>query len=145
MSMTITQISVFVENKVGRLAEITAVIAKSGVDLRALSIADTSDFGILRLIVNDPAKTEAALKEAGLTFSINEVIAVQIDDRVGSLAEIVGLLNDNGIAIEYMYAYLNRNSTKAHVVLRVEDNEKSIGIFQSCGYYVLPSSEVYNM
>lgn len=121
--MLIKQISVFVENKEGRLAEITETIAKAGVDIRALSIADTTDFGILRLIVDKPHETETVLKEAGFTVSVTNVIAVGIDDVPGGFAKPMRVLADAHIDVEYMYAFISRDTKKAYVILRVNDNE----------------------
>ena len=105
--MIIKQISIFVENKAGRLAEITEAIAAAGIDIRALSIADTTDFGILRLIVDKPEAAALALKEAGLTVSITNVIAVGIDDTPGAFSVPMRVLADAGIDVEYMYAFIS--------------------------------------
>lgn len=121
--MLIKQISVFVENKEGRLAEITETIANAGVDIRALSIADTTDFGILRLIVDKPHETETVLKKAGFTVSVTNVIAVGIDDVPGGFAKPMRVLADAHIDVEYMYAFISRDTKKAYVILRVNDNE----------------------
>ena len=107
------QLSVFVENKTGRLVEITGALAKSGVDIRALSIADTTDYGILRLIVNDPEKALESLKQSGMTVSLTTVIAVEIPDTPGALNNVVAILSENGISIEYMYAFLNPTKSAA--------------------------------
>ena len=106
--MTIDQLSVFVENKAGKLAEITAVLADEGIDIRAMSIADTKDFGILRLIVNDADKAVSALKREQYIVSVTKVIAVAISDTPGSLAAVLRILSDNAISIEYMYAFITR-------------------------------------
>ena len=109
----IKQLSIFVENKAGRLAEITAVLADAGIDIRALSVADTTNFGILRLIVDKPDEAERILREAGLTVSLTGVIAVGIPDRPGGFAAAMRALADASIDIEYMYAFISRgkNST----------------------------------
>lgn len=121
--MIIKQISIFVENKPGRLAEITETIAAAGIDIRAICIADTTDFGILRLIVDKPEQAALTLKEAGLTVSITNVIAVGIDDTPGAFSVPVRMLADAGIGIEYMYAFVSRDTKKAYVILRVSDND----------------------
>lgn len=102
--MKIQQLSIFVENKSGRLAEITQTIADANVDIRAMSIADTSDFGILRLIVDKPEKAVEAFKKAGMTVSLTSVIAIGLDDAPGEFAKAVKILSDNGISVEYLYA-----------------------------------------
>ena len=121
--MNIKQLSIFVENKQGRLAEITEIISKSGANIRARSIADTTDFGILRLIVDTPDAAAAALKEAGITVSVTNVIAIGIDDTPGAFSVPMRILSDAGVDVEYMYAFITRKSEKAYVILRVADND----------------------
>jgi len=143
--MIIKQISVFVENKLGRMAEITKVIGDIGVDIRALSIADTSDFGILRIIVNKPDEAVEALREAGMTVSLTDVIAVGVEDTPGAFAKAVSALSDAYISIEYMYAFISRNDNRACVILRVEEPSKGIEALQAGGFEVLGSEEIYNL
>lgn len=140
--MYIKQLSVFVENKDGRLAEITSIIASAGVDIRAISIADTTDFGILRLIVNQPEVAVAALKEAGLTVSLTDVIAVGIPDKPGGIAETLAHIADKEVGVEYMYEYVARNSDHAYFVMRVADNEKAISVLQAQGCELLSQDAV---
>lgn len=118
--MIIKQISIFVENKPGRLAEITKIIAENNINIRALSVADTTHFGILRIIVDNPTEVERVLKEVGLTVSITSVITACIHDRPGGLAEVLGILAENDIAIEYMYAFIAKSENEAYVVMRIE-------------------------
>lgn len=140
--MYIKQLSVFVENKDGRLADITSIVAKAGVDIRALSIADTTDFGILRLIVNKPDVAEKALKDAGLTVSLTNVIAVGIPDRPGGIAETLTAIADKDVGVEYMYEYVARNSDHAYFVMRVADNDKAIAALQAHGCELLTEDAV---
>lgn len=140
--MTVNQLSVFVENKQGRLSEITAVLQGAKVDIRALSIADTTHFGILRLIVDKPAEAEAALKEAGLTVSLTPVIAVGIADRPGGLAEAMTVLRDGGVSVEYMYAFISRQKDTAYVILRVDDTAKAVKLIEKAGFPILQESEI---
>ena len=140
--MYIKQLSVFVENKDGRLADITSIIAKAGVDIRALSIADTTDFGILRLIVNKPDVAEKALKDAGLTVSLTNVIAVGIPDRPGGIAETLTAIANKEVGVEYMYEYVARNSDHAYFVMRVADNDKAIAALQANGFELLSEDAV---
>ena len=140
--MYIKQLSVFVENKDGRLADITSIIAKAGVDIRALSIADTTDFGILRLIVNKPETAEKALKDAGLTVSLTNVIAVGIPDRPGGIAETLTAIADKDVGVEYMYEYVARNSDHAYFVMRVADNEKAVSVLTEKGLELLSEDAV---
>ncbi len=119
--MAIQQLSVFVENKPGRLAQITASLANCGVSIRAFTIADTIDFGILRLIVSDTPRAAQALREAGVAASITEVLGVSIPDVPGAFAEVVKILADAGENVEYGYAFLTPEAGRAYVILRVND------------------------
>lgn len=121
--MNIKQLSIFVENKQGRLAEITEILSKANANIRALSIADTTDFGILRIIVDKPDDAAALLKESGITVSVTNVIAIGIDDVPGAFSRPMRILSDAGIDVEYMYAFITRKSEKAYVILRVADND----------------------
>ena len=136
------QLSVFVENKTGRLVEITGALAKSGVDIRALSIADTTDYGILRLIVNDPEKALESLKQSGMTVSLTTVIAVEIPDTPGALNNVVAILSENGISIEYMYAFTTPKKGTACMILRVEDVAKAIEVLQKEGIRQVEQEEL---
>ena len=138
----LNQISVFVSNKSGRLKEVTGILAKNNIDIRALSIADTADFGILRLIVNNPAEAEKVLKENGLTVKITKVIGVSINDSIGSLHDVLGILFDEGISVEYLYAFITRKDSDAYVILRVEDNERAIEALSKKGKTFLTADEV---
>lgn len=137
--MIMKQLSVFVENKRGRLAEITEVLAKNNIDIRALSIADTKDFGILRLIVDNPDYAVEVLKADGFTVAITKVIGIGIEDRPGGLAKAMSVLLDAQISVEYMYAFISRSEKTAYVILRVEDNEKAIDVLQKNGFSVMQS------
>ena len=143
--MQIKQLSIFVENKAGRLAEITAVLAESNVDIRAISIADTSDFGILRLIVDHPDEAVEALKKAGMTVSLTSVIAIGIHDRPGEFAKAMRILADEHIAIEYMYAFISRDKGKAFVILRVDDDQRAVSVLQDSGITILTAEEIHGM
>ncbi|MDP4109721.1 MAG: ACT domain-containing protein [Bacillota bacterium] len=143
--MLIKQISVFIENKPGRLAEITDALARTGIEIRAFSIADTADFGILRLIVNDPEKALSALKENMMTVSVTKVIGAQIEDRSGSLNRVLQTLFDKGISVEYAYAFITRRENNAFVILRVENNEEAVSVLEKAGIKLLDPSEVYSI
>ena len=114
------QISVFIENKTGRLADVIKIIGDSGIDLSALSIADTTDFGILRIIVDNPILAEQMLKEKGFAVSITEVIALSVEDQPGGLSAAMQILKEQEIGIEYMYAYIKKHTNKATVIVRVD-------------------------
>ena len=143
--MLIKQISVFVENKEGRLAEITETIAKAGVDIRALSIADTTDFGILRLIVDKPHETEKVLRDSGFTVSVTSVIAVGIDDVPGGFAKPMRVLANAHIDVEYMYAFISRDTKKAYVILRVNDNATATNVLEEAGIVLLDENGFHDM
>lgn len=123
--MTVHQISVFLENKSGRLAEVTMLLGKGGVNLRAITIADTADFGILRLIVDDQDKALKLLRDAGFTAKVTEVYAIEIEDKPGGLARVMRTFEENNLNIEYLYATLEKNKDNAIVIFRVEDLEKA--------------------
>lgn len=139
------QISIFVENRPGRLAEITKTISDNNIDIRALSIADTTNFGILRLIVNDPDKAERVLKEAGYTVSMTDVIAAGVEDIPGGLTGALNALNDKGISVEYMYAFIGTPHKEAFVILRVEDIPKAEKVLMEGGIDLLRPEEVYTI
>ena len=131
--MAIKQLSIFVENKRGRLVEITKMLADSGVNMRALSIADTRDFGILRLIVDDTQKA--------CLVKITDVVAVEMPHRTGSLNAALTVLNDAGINVEYLYAFLSSSGQGAYVVLRVADNAQAEQALKDAGYNVLSDED----
>ena len=141
----IRQISVFVENKPGRLSSITTILKESGVDIRALSIADTRDFGILRIIVNDPDKACQRLRQEACTVTITEVVAICIDDEMGKLSDVMCILNDAGINVEYMYAFLSKSDNKASIILRVDDNVKAHAAFEAAGIVQLTENDIAEM
>ena len=141
--MFIKQLSIFVQNEPGRLSEIAGVIAGAGVDIRALSIADTTNFGILRLIVDKPTEAMEALGKLGLTVKLTEVIAVEVNDRPGEFAGALRVLGDAGVVVEYIYAFLSRSPGKACVILRVDDNEKAEGILKTAGIVTLRARDLY--
>lgn len=143
--MKIKQISVFLENKKGRLYEALKALADAGVNIRALSIADTSDFGILRMIVNNPEGAKKALEDAGFTTKISSVIAVAVKDRPGGLAEVLKILYDGDINVEYVYAFVEKSGEEALVVLRTNNLDKTIDLLRSAGIKLLDSSAVENL
>jgi hypothetical protein len=128
--MTIKQISVFLENTSGRLAEVTKLLGESGVNLRAITIADTADFGILRLIVDDVEKALRCLEDAGFTAKITDVLGVEVEDSPGGLARIMEIFDANQVNIEYLYASLEKNKDKAIVIFRVEDIAHGLQILE---------------
>jgi len=143
--MQVKQISVFVENRAGRLEKTTAVLAEANINIRALSLADTSDFGILRLIVDKPAEAEKALHEAGFTVRTTDVIACMISDKPGGLHEMLTLFANLGVSIEYMYAFFTKQTDRAIMIIRVEEPEKAIQILHKGGVELLRGEQVYSM
>jgi hypothetical protein len=141
--MIIEQLSVFVENQPGRLAEITEILAGADVDLRAMSIADTADFGILRVIVSDTEKAMNTLRNAGCTVSVTKVLAVALADEPGSLAKVIRVLSDNGVSVEYLYAFITRKEGSAYVIFRVEDTDKAVDLFETHGIKTASREEIY--
>lgn len=141
--MDIYQVSVFVENKEGKLADITEVLAKNNINIRALSIADTTNFGILRLIVDDPHRAEKAFRENGYTVSLTKVIGVEVPDVPGGISVAMRVLSDSGISIEYMYAFISHVDGKACVIMRVEDNAKASAVLLSNGIDTLKDDSLY--
>ena len=137
--MIIKQISIFMENTTGRLAEVTALLAKSGINLRAISIADTADFGILRMVADRPDAAVALLKAAGFAARETDVIAVEVPDQPGALARIMALFRDEGVNIEYLYASLEHSADQAVIVLKVDDVAAGLTMLQKNGVSTIPS------
>ena len=131
--MTIHQISVFLENRAGQLAEITGVLAQKGIDLRAINIAETSDYGVLRLIADKPQEAAATLLEQGFILSMTPVVAVSVPDQPGGLAKVLDVLAKENIDVEYMYSVFGQVDGLAHMVFRVADTEKLITVLKANG------------
>ena len=132
--MIIEQISVFAENRVGGLADITDMLADASIDIDALTIADTAEYGILRLIVDSPKKALTVLKAGGFVVNLTPVIAIKMDDKPGSLSKIIALLSQAEVGIEYLYAFVAREIGNAYLILRVEDVEKGEEILKQASY-----------
>lgn len=143
--MTISQLSIFAENKPGALVEIINALGNAGIDIRAMSIADTSDFGIMRLIVNDIEKAKTALSEIGCIVSETPVIAAAVSDRPGALTDIMKLLAQNDINIEYMYAFITISKQHAYTVLRVEDNLRAAKILNENGIKLVTKDDIQKL
>ena len=143
--MTIKQISIFVENKPGKLSAVTKLLSESNIDIRALSIADTKDFGILRLIVDKPDEAVEVLKKAECMVTLTNVLAVCINDKPGGLAKAMETLYAANIQVEYMYAFVTKNVEDAYVILRVGNNDVAADALKENGFKILSGSEVYDM
>ncbi len=140
--MYVKQISVFVENKFGRMSEIINALAKNSIDISALSLADTSEFGILRLIVDKPELAVDVLKEEGVIVKLSDVLAVAIDDAPGGLAKALSVLTEANVAIEYMYAFIGKADGKAMTVIRVDDEPKAIEALNNGGITLLTTDDI---
>lgn len=141
--MKVEQISIFLENKSGRLAEVTEILSRAGINIRSLSLADTADFGILRLIVDRTDQANKVLKENGFTVAKTEVIAIQVPDVPGGLAKILSVIDGAGINVEYMYAFIHRSGDDAIVIFRFDGIDKAIGVLLAAGVRVLKGEEVH--
>lgn len=141
----VQQVSVFLENKSGRLARVTRILADAGINLGALAIADTSDFGILRFICDDPDRAASVLREAGFSVGETSVLAVEVPHRPGGLAEVVATVEPLGVNIEYLYAFGRRTGDHALVVLRVENdrNQEVAEALKQAGYALLTAEQAY--
>jgi hypothetical protein len=140
--MNVEQISIFLENKSGRLAEVMGVLYEAGINIRALYLADTADFGILRLIVNDTEKACKALKENGFTVEKTKVIAIEVPDKPGGLSSILNTIKDEGINVEYMYAFVEKSGENAIVIFRFDELEKSIDVLSKAGVKIMEGEEL---
>lgn len=140
--MTVKQISVFLQNDAGQLTGLTNVLNENGIDMRALSVAETRDFGILRLIVDDSYKTATVLKDAGYICSLTPVLAVAIPDEPGGLHKVLAILGENKINLEYTYAFISRKKDLAYMIFRVEDNEKAIEVLCKNGIKLICQDEL---
>lgn len=143
--MTVNQISVFLENKPGQLAELTRALSDNDISLRALSIADTRDYGIARLMVDDPYKTALVLKEGGWVSKMTPVLAVQMPDQAGALEQILDVLAKNNIDLEYVYAFLSHKINSACLVIRAEDNDKAAKVLTDHGIRLASQDELYKI
>lgn len=143
--MKVEQISIFIENKSGRLAEVTRILGDAGINIRALSLADTSDFGILRLIVNDVEKAKGVLKECGFTVNKTEVVAVEVPDCPGGLSTILQHLDSRRINVEYMYAFVERCGGNAVIIFRFDDTDKAIATLKESSLTILDGERLYSM
>lgn len=140
--MKVEQISIFIENKSGRLAEVSGVLGDAGVNIRALSLADTSDFGILRLIVNDTDKAFKVLREQNFTVSKTEVIGVEVPDSPGGLSSILQILDKNDVNVEYMYAFVERSGDNAVIIFRFDDVDAAIKVLSDNGVKIIAGSKL---
>lgn len=135
--MKVPQVSVFLENRRGRLHEACECLSKAGISLITLALADTADFGVMRFIVNDPGKAAEVLKGSGFTAIVNDVLAIEVPDRPGGLAEILEVLDGGGVNIEYIYAFAQSTGSRAVLVFRFGDTDAAIAVLQKAGINML--------
>ena len=140
--MAIKQLTVFVQNKKGTVVSVTDILSKNNINLRALSIAETQDFGILRLIVNDEKAAEAVLRENGYLIKVIDVVGVKIGDAPGKLTEALDVLDKADINVEYLYAFMARTEKHAYVVLRVEDNAIAESVLIGAGFKMISEADI---
>lgn len=141
--MKLEQLSIFLENRSGRLAEITGVLARAGINIRALAMADTADFGILRLIVDETTRAVQVLRQSGFTVVTSEMVALEIPDRPGGLWEILKVLGAAGINVEYMYAFVRKSAQNAIVIFRFDEPDRAGAVLWTAGVRVLTGEEVH--
>ena len=135
--MSVKQISIFLENKKGRLAEVTQTLSREKINIRALSLADTADFGVLRIIVNNPERCLSILKSKSFVAQVTEVIAVEVEDKPGGLARILEVLDGDNVNVEYMYAYVEKKSDNAIVICKIDDRERALQVLEKNGISTL--------
>ena len=140
--MSLKQLTIFVENKQGTLVDITDILAKNNVNMRALSIADTQDFGILRLIVDNNDVATTALQDAGYLIKMTDVVGVKIGDQPGKLSKALEVLDEAEINMEYLYAFMARTEKHAYVVLRVADNDAAEKALENAGFHMITDADV---
>jgi hypothetical protein len=143
--MFVKQISVFLENKPGRLAMVTDALFQNDIDISAISIADTTQFGILRMIVDNPDKAVTVIKEAGFPVSTTDVLAVQVADSPGGLNEALKVLEQAGVSVEYIYSFLKRSAEKALILFRTENPSKAINVLEGSGFKLYSNGEIASL
>ncbi len=143
--MRVQQIAIFLENKSGRLADISHALSESNINIRALSLADTADFGILRLVVDNTDKAKKVLKEHGFTVGITEVLAVEVPDKPGSLDTILQVVKRSGLNVEYMYAFTQKSGESGLLLFRFDNLEEAGRVFQEAGFKLLTGEEVHSL
>jgi hypothetical protein len=143
--MTVEQITIFLENESGRLAEVATLLGEAGVNIRALTLADSADFGFLRLIVDDTRKAKDVLNDAGFTVDRTEVVGIAIPDRPGGLAEILNTVKAHRVNVEYMYAFVQKSSINAVVIFRFDDLPRAVECLRMAGIRILTGEEIYSL
>ncbi len=140
--MKITQISVFLENKKGRLYDAAQILGQAGVDIKALTIAENEDFGVLRLVVDKPGEALETLKTQGFVASLTDIVAVEVSDHPGGLAEVLAVFNENDLNVEYMYAFVEKTAGKAILVFRFDDLDKAVSVLTKNNIRVVGKKDI---
>ncbi len=140
--MKITQISIFLENRKGRLFDVCSLLGQKKINIRALNIAETEEFGILRIVVDKPAEAVKALKENGFVAHLTDIVAVEVADQPGGLADILKILNENNVNVEYMYGFVERSADKALLVFRFDDPDRAISVLNSNKIKIIGSKDI---
>ena len=143
--MRVEQIAVFLENKSGRLAEITRILAENEINIRALSVADTADFGILRLIVDKVDRAQEVLRAGGFTVGKTNVVAVEVPDRAGGLASVLRVINEANINVEYMYAFVNKSGSDAVLIFRFDEMDQAIEVLKANDFVLLTGPQICSL
>ena len=143
--MKVEQLSIFLENTIGRLAEVSRILAEAKINIRALSIADTADFGVLRMLVDDVEKAKKILKDRDFTVGETEVLGVEVPDEPGGLNQILRLLEKEDINVEYMYAFVHQSGNNAVMIFRFDALDRAVDVLSDGGFTVIPGSKLYNM
>lgn len=143
--MNTKQVSIFLENKPGRLADVAHILKEKGINLRVAVLSETSDFGILRLIVSNPDEAYLVLKENNFTVRTSDIVAVEVSDKPGILFNVTKLLDENQLSIEYMYSFVEQSSNQAVLFFGVEDVEKTLSVLKSSGYKTLTKEEIQKL
>ncbi len=143
--MKVEQIAIFLENKSGRLADITSILAGHGINIRAMSLADTADFGILRIIVNDTNNAKQILRDNGFTVGTTEVLVVEVQDKPGGLAEVLQIIKDGDLNIEYMYAFTQKSGDTGLIIFRFDEIDDAVNVLMKAGVRLLSGEEVYSI
>lgn len=143
--MKTKQISVFIENRVGRLASVARALEEEGVDIRAVSMADAPDFGIFRVVVEDTERARVALKHRGFVTEVNDVVAVAVEDRPGGLAEVLTIFAEHKLNVEYMYAFLTERDGRAIIFFRFEDTDRALQALEEAGVPVLGGEQLWGL
>lgn len=141
--MEVRQLSIFIENKTGRLSAVTKTLGDNGISIRAMSASDTIDYGILRLIVDKPDLALEKIKEAGFTATLTRAVAIGISDEAGALHKAMDIIGDNGLSVEYIYAFTNQQHL-AYVILRFDDNDRAIEVLKANGIHMVSQEELEN-